>query len=139
MTETTEQTFEEALQRYQAGEEADTLIPVFKKICDRAPKNSPSWTCLSWLYLLEDRPELALKAAQKAVKLTSHDPQARVNLALAMLDSGKKGVRQHIDKALQVMLASKELQEEVEKSIADGLSRKPGWKSLEKVRIWLFE
>ena len=138
-TETIEQTFQAALERYQAGEGPDTLIPVFKEICDRAPKNSPSWTCLSWLYLLGDRPELALKAAQKAVKLTSYDPQARINLAIAMLESGKKGVRQHIDKALQTIVASEEVREEVKQSIADGLSRKPGWKSLEKVRVWLFE
>ncbi|MDJ0707862.1 MAG: tetratricopeptide repeat protein, partial [Leptolyngbyaceae cyanobacterium MO_188.B28] len=85
MTQTVDALFDEALERYSSGESADTLIPVFKDICDRAPKSSPAWTCLSWLYLLADKPNSAYKAAQRAVKLNPKDPQARVNLAIAML------------------------------------------------------
>jgi len=138
MTETNE-LFDEGLARYKDGEEAATLIPVFKEICDRLPKNSSAWTCLAWLYLLDDKPTQASKAAQKAVKLSPQDPQARINLAVALLETAQKGVRQHVDVAGQVIAISQELREEVERNFEEGLSRKPDWKSLEKVRNWLFE
>lgn len=139
MTQTAESIFQEAIQRYQAGESAQTLIPIFKQICDRSPKNSPAWTCLAWLYLLEDQPKLAYKAAQKAVKLSPEDPQARVNLALAMIESQQKGVREQVERALQLMMVSSEWQDEVRKNFEEGLSRKPDWKSLQQVQRWLFE
>jgi len=130
--------FNEGLQRYQAGEDPATLIPIFKDLCDRTPKNSNAWTCLAWLYLLVDKPKNAYKAAQKAVKLNPQDPQARVNLAVAMLDSGEKGVRPHIELTQQLIIASSELHDEVKQNIADGLTRKPEWKSLIQVQKWLF-
>jgi predicted Zn-dependent protease len=130
--------FEQAIARYQNGESIDVLIPVFKDICDRAPKNSAAWTCLAWLYLLGDRPKSAYKAASKAVKLSPQDPQAQVNLALAMLDTQKKGVRQHIDNALEVMAYSDELREELQRNCQDGLTRKPDWDNLKRVQNWLF-
>lgn len=139
MTQTVEALFDTGLERYKAGESVSELIPVFKEVCERAPKSSAAWTCLSWLYLLDDKPNSALKAAQKAVKLSPQDPQARVNLALAMLEAGQKGLRQHIDVAQQVILVSPEMREEVKKSLEDGLSRKPDWQSLTKVKYWLFE
>lgn len=137
MTQTVETLFDQAIERYKAGEDPAELIPVFKEVCDRAPKSSASWACLAWLYLLTDKPNSALKAAQKAVKLNPQDPQSRINLALAMLDAGKPGVRQHVEIAGQVMGAVDELQTEVMQNIEDGLTRKPGWKSLERVKGWL--
>jgi predicted Zn-dependent protease len=139
MTNTVESLFDTGLERYKAGEAADALIPVFKEVCDRAPKTSAAWICLAWLYLLEDKPNLAYKAAQKAVKLNPQDPQARVNLALAMLETGQKGLRQHIDVVQQLMSVNPEWRDEVKNSIDDGLSRKPDWPSLLKVQKWLFE
>lgn len=143
MTQTTTQTVEElfdaGLERYKAGETPETLIPVFKEVCDRSRTVSAAWTCLSWLYLLADKATLALSTAQKAVKLNPQDPQARVNLALAMLEAGKKGVRSHIEITQQIMMVSEELHDEVMANIADGLTRKPGWKSLERVKAWLEE
>ncbi len=115
------------------------MLPLFKEVCDRAPKNSSAWTCLAWLYLLDNKPTQAYKAAQKAVKLNPQDPQARVNLAIAMLETAQPGVRQHIEMAGQIMLAVPELKEEVERNCEDGLTRKPDWKSLNRVRSWLFE
>ncbi|GAB1537806.1 tetratricopeptide repeat protein [Scytonema sp. NUACC21] len=138
MTQTVESLFDTGLERYKAGESADSLIPLFKELCDRAPKNSSAWTCLAWLYLLDNKPSLASKAAQKAVKLNPQDPQARVNLALAMLDTGQKGLRQHVDFAQQLMFVNPEWQEELKSNIEDGLSRKPDWQSLIKVKGWLF-
>ncbi|HEY9738510.1 MAG TPA: hypothetical protein V6D06_19590 [Trichocoleus sp.] len=138
MTETVETLFDTGIERYKAGESPEALIPVFKEVCERAPKSSASWTCLAWLYLLEDKASSALKAAQKAVKLNPQDPQARVNLAVAMLDSGKTGVREHIEVATQVMMAVPELKQEVQESIQDGFSRRPDWPSMSRVHNWLF-
>lgn len=131
--------FETAIQRYKAGENVAQLIPVFQDLCDRAPKSSAAWTCLAWLYLLNDKSTLAYKAAQKAVKLNPHDAQARVNLAVAMLETGQKGVREHVDLAMQLVVIDSEMRDEIKQSIDDGLTRKPGWKSLQRVQNWLFE
>jgi predicted Zn-dependent protease len=139
MTETIESLFDSGLERYKAGEPVADLIPVFKQVCDRAPKSSAAWICLSWLYLLDDKPNFAYKAAQKAVKLNPQDPQARINLALSMLETGQKGLREHVDFANQLIFVNQEWREEVEKNIADGFHRKPEWKSLAKVKTWLFE
>ncbi|MBE9180552.1 tetratricopeptide repeat protein [Oculatella sp. LEGE 06141] len=139
MTETVETLFDQGLERYQAGEDPTSLIPLFKDVCERAPKNSPAWTCLAWLYLLDNKPSQAYKAAQKAVKLNAQDPQARINLAIAMLETAQKGVRQHVEIAEQLIMAVPELQEEVQRNFEEGLSRKPDWKSLKRVQSWLFE
>jgi predicted Zn-dependent protease len=138
-TQTAEQLFDEGIQRYKTGEGPDTLIPVFKEVCDRAPKSSPAWTCLAWLYLISDKPTQALKAAQKAVKLNPQDPQARVNLAIAMLETKQKGVRQHIELVQQMVMAVAEIREEVQQNCEDGLKRKPDWQSLQRIHAWIFE
>lgn len=138
-TLTVEELFNEGFERYKAGESPETLIPFFQDLCDRAGKSSTSWTCLAWLYLLTDKPAQAIKAGKKAIKLNPHDPQARVNLAVALLDAGQKGVREHIDVAQQVlMVAPEEVKQEVQSNIADGLIRKPDWPGMEKVKAWLF-
>jgi len=136
--ETVESLFDTGLSRYKAGESVEELIPVFQEVCDRAPKSGSAWICLAWLYLLDNKSDLAYKAAQKAVKLNPQDPQARINLALAMLESGQKGLRQHIDFVKQVLAVNSEWREEIQTSIADGLNRKPDWQSLVKVKNWLF-
>jgi predicted Zn-dependent protease len=137
MTQTAEELFDSSIARYQAGESVETLIPIFKDICDRTPKSSPSWTCLSWLYLLDGKPEQALKAAQKGVKLNPQDPQARINLSMAMIETGKKGVREHVDVAYQLVTIAKDLRSEIDESFADGLKRNPDWASLKKVQAWI--
>ncbi|MBW4462090.1 MAG: hypothetical protein KME47_17885 [Nodosilinea sp. WJT8-NPBG4] len=137
MTQTVETLFDEGIERYKKGEDPAELIPVFKEVCDRAPKSASAWACLAWLYLLTDKPNAGLKAAQKAVKLNPQDPQGRVNLAVAMLDSGKPGVREHVEIAGQVMTVADDLKQEVMDSINDGLVRKPDWKSLSRVKQWL--
>ena len=139
MTETVEALFDQGLERYNAGESAATLLPVFKDVCDRSPKSSSAWTCLSWLYLLDSKPSQAAKAAQKAIKLNPQDPQARVNMAIAMLETAQKGVRQHIEIAGQIIMIAEELKEEVEHNFEQGFDRRPEWKSLQQVKTWLFE
>jgi hypothetical protein len=109
---TAEELFEEGLARYKAGEELSEIIPIFKTVCDRQPKISSGWTCLSWLYLLDGKATLAYKAAQKAVKLNPEDPQARINLALAMLETGQKGVRIHVEAAQNWLMILEDLKPE---------------------------
>ncbi|GFE69184.1 M48 family metallopeptidase [Chroococcus sp. FPU101] len=138
MTETETTTlFEEGLKRYQAGEEPETLLPVFEDICNRAPKNASAWACVAWLYLLMDKPKNALKAAQKSVKLDATSPQSRINLALALLDSGEKGVRPHIQVVQQIMTLDADIRQDIEENIEDGLNRKPDWDSLKRIKSWL--
>lgn len=139
MTQTVDSLFDEGIERYKAGEAPETLIPLFKEVCDRSRKSSSAWTCLAWLYLLIEKPNQAYEAAQKAVKLNPQDPQARVNLVLSMLETSKKGVRQHIEIVQQITMAVPELRAEVAQNIEDGFARKPGWQSLERVKTWLSE
>ncbi|NEP82864.1 MAG: hypothetical protein F6K17_20230 [Okeania sp. SIO3C4] len=139
MTQTPEELYKEALERYKAGEEAKTLIPVFKDITNRAPKSSSSWISLSWLYLLEKKPKSAYKAAKTGVKLNPDDPQGRINLALAMLEMGEKGVRAHVERAQQMIMADSDWLEEIKGNIKDGFERRSDWPSLSRVKSWLFD
>jgi predicted Zn-dependent protease len=139
MTETFASLFEQGLERYKAGESAQTLIPFFKELCDRFPKNAEAWSSLAWLYLLSEKPNSALKAAQKSVKLDSKAPQSRINLALAMLDTEAKGIRPQIEMIQQMMSVESQIKDDILENIEDGLARKPDWKSLIRVKDWLFE
>ncbi|MBD0361724.1 MAG: hypothetical protein ICV55_02890 [Coleofasciculus sp. C3-bin4] len=139
MTESLTDLFDIGLERYKAGEGPQTLIPVFKEVCDRAPKIAAAWSCLAWLYLLDDKPEQAYKVALKGVKLDQDAPQARINLAVAMLETGQTGVRKHIEVAKQLMALDPEVRRDLSESIEDGLSRKPNWESLNRVKNWLSE
>ncbi|MGB3786956.1 MAG: hypothetical protein WA949_03030 [Phormidesmis sp.] len=137
--QTLETQFEEGISRYKEGESAEALLPIFKDICTQAPKNSAAQTCLAWLYLLADKPNAGYKVAQRAVKLAPKDPQARVNLAIAMLETGKSGVRDQIDMVSPVLSAVDELKAEIQENFEEGLRRKPDWKSLKRIQKWLFE
>ena len=137
MTATFESRFDAAIARYQQGAPAAELIAEFTAITEQAPRQSAGWTCLAWLQLLEDQPEAALRSARTAVKLNPQDPQARINLTLALLETDSKGVREQIEMVQRVMLMAPELAEELNASMADGLQRRPGWAAMEKVRRWL--
>jgi predicted Zn-dependent protease len=129
--------FEQAIGRYNAGAPASELIADFVAVTQQAPRQSAGWTCLAWLQLLDGQPLEALRAARTAVKLNPQDPQARVNLSLAMLETGAKGVREHIEIVQRVLVMAPELASELQESMADGLRRRPGWAAMEKVRAWL--
>lgn len=132
-----ESRFEAALSRYRQGAPASDLIDEFLAITDQAPRLSAGWTCLAWLQLLEDRAEDALRSARTAVKLNPQDPQARINLVLALLETGGKGVREHVEMVERIMLMAPEVAQELRESMADGMTRRPGWSSLEKLQSWL--
>ncbi len=138
MTEAHEESlFEQAMDRYQNGADASEVLEDFVAITNAAPRQSAGWTCLAWLQLLCDQPEEALRSARLAVKLNGQDPQARINLSLAMLETHSKGVRDQVQVVQQVLALAPDVGDELKASIADGLNRKPGWPALTKLKTWL--
>lgn len=137
MSQSIAEVYQQALERYQAGASPEELIPVFEEICQQEPRLTPTWSSLAWLYLLTDQPHKALKAAQQGVRFDARAPQARLNLALAMLATGKSGVREHIEAAQRMMSLDKDVRKDIEENIADGLKRKPDWEHLSRVKKWL--
>jgi hypothetical protein len=113
------------------------VIASFQTITQQEPRLSAGWTCLAWLQLLDNQAQTALRSARMAVKLNPQDPQARINLSLAMLENNVKGVREHIELVQRVRMMAPELAEELDGSIADGLARRPDWQALQKVKAWL--
>ena len=129
--------FEQAMARYQAGAAAEEVLPDFARIVEAAPRQSAGWTCLAWLQLLCEQPEEALRSARFAVKLNPQDPQARINLSLALLDTQSKGVRDHIQVVQQVLAMAPQVADDLKDSLDDGQKRRPDWAALAKVRTWL--
>ena len=129
--------FDQAVARYQQGAAPEEVIDDFLQITAQQPRLSAGWTCLAWLQLLLDQPRAALQSARTAVRLNPQDPQARINLSVAMLETNQKGVRDHIEMVQRVMLMAPELAAELQDSMADGLRRRPGWQALAKVHAWL--
>ena len=78
-----------------------------------------------------------LYAARQAVKLNGQDPQARMNLALALLATNTKGVRDHIIIIKRMMLMVPDIEEELKLSVDDGFLRYPDWPEMKKVKNWL--
>jgi predicted Zn-dependent protease len=138
-TETSQESslFEQALARYQQGAPLEEVIDSFLQITRQEPRLSAGWTCLAWLQLLDNQPQAALRSARNAVKLNPQDPQARINLSLAMLETNAKGVREHIDLVKRLRAFAPELAGELDDAIADGLVRRPDWQALLKVQAWL--
>ena len=129
--------FNNALSRYQSGDDLLTLIEDFKQITIQMPNHFAAWTCLSWLYLLLKSNEEALFAARQAVRLNGQDPQARMNLALALLATNTKGVREHITIIKRMIMMIPDVEEELKSSINDGFSKYPKWPEMKKVENWL--
>ena len=137
MESTEESLFDQAMAKYQSGVDAVDLKKDFEEIVTTFPNNSAGWTCLAWLQLLCDQPEDGLKSARLAVKLNAQDVQARINLSLALLETKSKGVRDHIELVKRALLVMPELEKELKASIEDGLTRKPAWPALKKIKNWL--
>ena len=137
MESSQESLFDQAMARYQAGASAAEVLPDFLRITEASPRQSAGWTCLAWLQLLCDLPEDALRSARFAVKLNPQDPQARINLSLALLETESKGVREHVQVVQQVLTMAPQISDELRTALDDGLQRRPNWSSLEKVKSWL--
>jgi predicted Zn-dependent protease len=137
-TSTVADLFDKAIQDYKNGESPAKLLPIFVDICNRSPKLDSAWTCLAWLYLLEDKPQLAIKAAQKSMKIDPFDAQTRINLAAAMLETKQSGVREHIEMAKSLVEAAPEVRDQVIENFKDGFNRKPEWPSLKRIKTLIF-
>ena len=137
-TSTVADLFDKAIQDYKNGESPTKLLPIFVDICNRSPKLDSAWTCLAWLYLLEDKPQLAIKAAQKSMKIDPFDAQTRINLAAAMLETKQSGVREHIEMAKSLVEAAPEVRDQVIENFKDGFNRKPEWPSLKRIETLIF-
>ncbi len=132
-----EEDFNEALSRYKAGQDLIPIVQDFQKIIQQIPNHFAAWTCLSWLQLLLKNNEEALSAARQAVRLNQQDPQARMNLSLALLATNNKGVRDHIELIKKMSMMMPDVKSELKESVEDGLSRYPDWPELNKVKKWL--
>ena len=134
---TIESDFNAALSRYQQGQELVSIIKDFQKIIQQIPNHFAAWTCLSWLQLLSRNNEEALSAARQAVRLNQQDPQARMNLSLALLATNNKGVRDHVELIKKMAMMMPEVKTDLKESIEDGLKRYPNWPELTKIHKWL--
>ena len=132
-----EEDFNAALSRYKAGKDLIPIAQDFQKIIQQIPYHFAAWTCLSWLQLLLKNIEEALSAARQAVRLNQQDPQARMNLSLALLATNNKGVRDHIELIKKMSMMMPDVKSELKESVEDGLNRYPDWPELIKVKKWL--
>ena len=137
MEKNDESLFDNAMARYQSGEEASKLIKDFEEITSISPNQSAGWTCLAWLQLLCNENQNALRSARVAVKLNPQDPQSRINLTIALLETNSKGVREHIEFVKRALLIVPDLEKDLKDSLNDGLNRKPNWNSMKKIQSWL--
>ena len=78
-----------------------------------------------------------MRSARVAVKLNPQDPQSRINLTIALLETNSKGVREHIEFVKRALLIVPDIEKELKDSVKDGLDRKPDWDSLKKIQSWL--
>ena len=129
--------FEKAMTDYKSGLPIDQILKDFEYITTSNPSSAAGWTCLSWLQLLAGENNEALRSARYAVKLNGQDPQARINLSLALLETNAKGVRENVEFVKRALMIIPDLEEELKESIEDGLLRKPNWKALIKMKNWL--
>jgi predicted Zn-dependent protease len=136
-TKTVDELFTEGLERYEANRPLPEVFPYFLEIIKREPKNGAALTCLSWLYLMENQPKKAEDVARKAMKANPADAQARVNLVLALLDSGGKGVRDQVELIQQILTVDKDQGDEIMRNLTEGTARKGTWKAAQKLKDWL--
>ena len=129
--------FNAALSRYQDGKELIPIVEDFQKIIQQIPNHFAAWTCLSWLQLLLKNNEEALSAAKQAVRLNQQDPQARMNLSLALLATNNKGVRENVELIKKMAMMIPDVKTDLKESVEDGLNRYPKWPELIKIKKWL--
>tara|TARA_S200000501_G_scaffold349827_1_gene366301 strand:+ start:24 stop:452 length:429 start_codon:yes stop_codon:yes gene_type:complete len=132
-----ESDFNAALSKYQDGQELIPIVQDFQKIIQQIPNHFAAWTCLSWLHLLLKNNEEALVAARQAVSLNQQDPQARMNLSLALLATNSKGVREHVELIKKMAMMMPDVKKELKDSLKDGFTRYPNWPELTKINKWL--
>ena len=81
--------------------------------------------------------EEALIAARQAVRLNQQDPQARMNLSLALLATNNKGVRENVELNKKMVMMMPDVKSDLKESVEDGFNRYPNWPELTKITKWL--
>ena len=132
-----ESDFNSALSKYHDGQELTLIVEDFQKIIHQIPNHFAAWTCLSWLQLLLKNNDEALVAARQAVRLNQQDPQARMNLSLALLATNNKGVREQVELIKKMAIMMPDVKNELKESVQDGFNRYPNWPELNKINKWL--
>lgn len=127
---------EQGMAKYEAKAPYPEVIAAFELALD-GPKDqqSTAYTCLSWLHTLNGDYDKAIRVAKEALRIDRSNAQAHYNMVLAMLAGGKKGVREELQKALNV--SSHEAIHEAEANLQDALERHPDFKAAEKLLSWL--
>ncbi|WP_287128016.1 M48 family metallopeptidase [Candidatus Cyanaurora vandensis] len=132
------QRFDEGFNRYQAGEPVAALIPLFTELSQQEPEEQSVWVCLSWLQLLADQPEAAVKSARKAVFLDRDSAQAHINLILGLTDSKQQGVTYHRQQARQLLQQFPDQRPAVLDNFATAQTRRPDWTTAQTLQAELF-
>ena len=132
-----EEDFNAALSKYQDGQDLIPIVQDFQNIIQQIPNHFAAWTCLSWLQLLLKNNEEALAAARQAVRLNQQDPQARMNLSLALLATKNKGVRENVELIKNMAMMMPDVKSDLKESLEDGFKRYPDWPELIKIKEWL--
>jgi hypothetical protein len=123
--------YEKGLQRYEAGEPIEELIPVFQKLRTELFDVRVA-VALSWLYVLAGQKDRALHYAKEAKGV----PQGKYNHALALLAFKEKGVREKLDEAYA--MGGEEGRKDAIENLQDAVKRKGGaFPAAEKMIKWL--
>ncbi len=128
------QHFNEGISRYEAGEDPQQLIPIFQELGQEEPEEQSVWVCLSWLYLLANQPEEAVKAARKAVFYDRDSAQAHLNLTLALLDSGQQGASYHLQQAQELLKRYTEQRKSMMENFQSARQRRPDWVTIQTIQ-----
>lgn len=137
MTTETATTYDEryakGIERYEAGEAIETLIPYFQQLRQEQFDVRVA-VALSWLYTLAGQKERALHYCKEAKAV----PQGKFNHALALLTFKEKGVREKLDEAYR--LGGQEGVKDAMENLEDAIKRKGGhYPAAEKMLVWLKE
>ena len=130
---------EKGLELYEQKAPYEDIIPFFEQAALEHPRDSSAYTCLAWLYLLKDEKEdrqKGLHFAQQATKMDRRNAQAQANLVLAMLMSGRTGIRKEVEKIYQ-RCASPEDLKEIQDNLKEALQRKDDFAEAQKLLSWL--
>ena len=130
---TYDERYEKGIQRYEAGEPVEALIPYFQQM--RTEKfDVRVAVALSWLYTLAGQKELAIHYAKEAKAV----PQGKYNHALALLTFKEKGVREKLEEAYQ--MGGEEGRKDAIENLEDAIKRKGGvYPAATKMLNWLKE
>ena len=123
---------------YQQKAPLPEVIDVFLQAEEKYNKDSSVYTCLSWLYMLKDESgdfDKAISYAKTALRLDPGNIQAHVNLVLALLATGKKGVREQFEKVIS--RSTKQDLEHAVYNLKDALERKPEFQDAAKLLTWI--